>query len=62
MMNQYCFVYFMRVQQSHSMVIITKLPGNNNQLLIINNAELIIDITSFTLTIDINKFKVTFLT
>lgn len=44
------------------MVIITKLPGNNNQLLIMNNAELIIDITSFTLTIDINKFKVTFLT
>lgn len=27
-----------------------------------NNAELIIDITSFALTIDINKFKVTFLT
>lgn len=32
-MNQYCFVYFMRVQQSHSMVIITKLPGNNNSAL-----------------------------
>lgn len=62
MMNQNCFVYFMRVSQSHSMVILQNYQVIIIQLLIMNNAELIIDITSFTLTIDINKFKVTFLT
>lgn len=36
-MNQYCFVYFMRVSQSHSMVIITKLPGNTGNNLALDN-------------------------
>lgn len=48
MMNCYCFMYFMRVHQSHSMVIITKILGNDKSALDIKNAKL--DNTSFTLT------------
>lgn len=48
LINRYCFIYSMRVYQYHSMVVITKILGNDKSALDNKNAKL--DNTCFTLT------------